>query len=47
MQTATATLFLIAAMGAVASPVEPNANGMDARDGIYARITYSGVRKSQ
>ncbi|KAI0904534.1 antifungal protein [Ustulina deusta] len=43
MQIATAALFLFAAVGAVATPVESNPNSVDVRDGAGILITYTGT----
>ncbi|KAH7321797.1 antifungal protein [Rhexocercosporidium sp. MPI-PUGE-AT-0058] len=40
MQISKVTLFFIAAMGAVASPIEPSSDGIDARAEL---ITYTGT----
>ncbi|KAJ2993564.1 hypothetical protein NUW58_g1805 [Xylaria curta] len=43
MQFATATLFLFAAMGALAIPAESNPNGVDVRDDANILIKYDGT----
>ncbi|KAJ5371913.1 hypothetical protein N7517_003919 [Penicillium concentricum] len=43
MQLTTVALFLFAAMGAVASPIESVENGLDARAEAAAQAKYTGT----
>jgi hypothetical protein len=43
MQITTAAFLLFAAMGAVATPIEPQPDSIDVRDNPVARFEHSGV----
>lgn len=47
MQITTVALFLFAAMGAVATPIESVSNGLDARAEAGILAKYTGVSKHQ
>ncbi|KAF4995278.1 hypothetical protein FGRMN_5243 [Fusarium graminum] len=43
MQFSTIALVFVAAMGAVATPVDPPAQDLDARGDLYPRLDYWGT----
>jgi hypothetical protein len=43
MQFSTLTLFLVAAMGAVATPVDSSSQNLDARGNLVPRRDWPGV----